>query len=120
MNDRLREELLANNSIIRDTKVTNGCIDVNYYVHEKRFSYLDEALKEVYVNQGNLYFLLYGVSEEDAKLANWHPDDDIFNHNSTGWQRFLKAGGKIEKESTSEFIDAKKEISNDNLWAVGK
>ncbi len=58
---------------------------------------LQGALRDLYENQGVLYYEEFGVSETDAKIAGWHPEDNEFTTNCEGWAKFFKDRGIVRK-----------------------
>jgi len=116
MSDKKAEYEVQNDCIIRETTDVNGYESTVFVVNGKRFDYIEDALQEVYVDQGGLYLRVFGVDPTDASKSQWHPEDTVFNHNCSGWTRFLKTGGIIEKQVIKIRVDVKQHIRNDAFW----
>jgi len=77
-------------------------------------AYDDEALvlKKLFKDQGELYEQIFGVSREDARRAGWHPNHCNFSVECSGWVKFLKDEGKIEKQVQVETISVEDFVRN--------
>lgn len=94
--------------ILKKTENVNGCITTTY----DNEGTIREALQKRYTNQGELYHQLFGVSEETARNAEWHPSHREFTQEyCEGWAKFLRDGGWINKIITTVEIDIKKYIN---------
>lgn len=57
-------------------------------------------------NQAEFY-ALFGVSKEDAELAGWHPEHNMFQTDCEGFNKFLVDNMQIDK--SMEIISLTKE-----------
>jgi hypothetical protein len=65
----------------------------------------EQALRDIYVDQGGLYLALFGVEKADALAAGWAPEDKEFRTAwSSGWKKFLEEKGRIVKTIRTEEI----------------
>jgi len=116
MENKIDEYEIRDNWIIRETTDVNGHLKTQFVTIGGKFDCIEDALKEVYVDQGGLYLRVFKVDPHDAKLAEWHPEGATFNSNCCGWTRFLKSGGKTEKQITRVRVDVEQLIKNDTFW----
>ena len=80
----------------------NGNEEIYYEIKGERFRREWEVLRKVFKNQGELYEQIYSVNRKTAEIAGWHPQDQTFNTDCQGWQKFLEDQGKVHKEVVEE------------------
>ena len=90
----------------------NGNEKVYYEWNCKKYEKVWKLLREVFKDQGELYEKIYSVDRETAEIAGWHPQDQTFNTDCAGWQKFLEEKGKIDKQIIEQEFDLIKFIRN--------
>ena len=89
---------------------------IEYFLDGEKISVLDDeqalaaALRRTYRNQGEYYLDVYGVPQETAAIAEWHPSDADFQKNCcSGWRKFLldKGIANVHVNQTEETISSK-------------
>lgn len=70
---------------------------------------IQAALCTNYRTQGAFYKAAFGVNEDEAENAGWHPEDIQFDDNCDGWVQFIRDKGviKVEKVILERSLDAK-------------
>lgn len=65
---------------------------------------VEEALKKMFTDQGDLYGRVLSVSREDALEAGWHPGDAEFSSGCEGWKRMVRDEGIITKTTKTSIV----------------
>lgn len=91
-------------TLVKKTVKVNNNIFITYDNEEE----IANALYKRYGTQGNLYLKVFGVEEDDAQKAGWHPEDSDFDDRECdGWTKFLEDYGEIRKMEKTEEIAIK-------------
>jgi hypothetical protein len=99
--------------VIKRTIKINGAEYVQYIYNGKTYQKLSDLLFENFQNHGEFYKKIFGVDEEDAKLAGWSPSICSFSRANIGFEKFIKDKGKIKKEIIEETISLKEAVEQE-------
>lgn len=93
--NEILEKMKSGIWIIKKTTTVNGIAQTSFPFNGKDFKEEVDRLQAEFKNNQGIYSAL-GISEEDAKAAGWHPDDNDF-HGCDGFKKALKENFKITK-----------------------